>query len=880
MTSLGRRWPRMSRLRSPRTLAGLACLLAALIILAFLPTFLSRYQVLVLFEIFEFFALAQAWNLLAGYGGMVSLAPAAAVGLGGYAAAVVGIHVGLPLPFLPLAGGIAAALFAALVSVPMFRFRGLYFVIATLVLAEALGVFMVNWNGLGGATGLFLTEYAPTIRTLYYYCLVLAVFGSAIVFFVLHTRLGLSLRALRDDEDTAQEMGVSTFRTKLWAFVVSSFLIGLVGGLNAARIGTIEPYGAFSLVWTINIVSTTIVGGIGTIVGPLVGSGFTVLVGEALSRYTEIHVAIIGAIVILVIRFAPFGIWGVLTAGANRIRELANWPRASESVLQGAAIAETARPPDQLPSQSVTREPPIRTRTQEDDPPPSASATPGASPGRVLLAAKGITKRFGDVVAVSGVSLDLHAGEVLGIIGPNGAGKSTFVGLLNGAFHSDSGAVEFEGTDITRMPSFKRARLGIGRTHQIPKPFRRMTVLENLLVARSYGGASHHEGDIRSDCEEILADLGLKEVAGVRAENLTLLQLKRLELARALALEPRILLMDEIGAGLVEAELAELIALIKQIRHRLEAIIIIEHIMDVIQQCCDRVAVLDGGRLIADGSVRQVLTAPEVISCYLGTGWGKSDADARAVEARAIGEPMLVVDNVSANYGHFRALSQVSFTVGRGEVVALLGTNGAGKTTVARAVSGMLPVASGRIDFCGQRVSGRPAHEIARLGLAHCMEGRHIFADLSVHENLLVAALSAGGKTNIEARLDRVYSLFPVLAERRNRSGAQLSGGQQQMLAIGRALIAEPKLIVFDEISLGLAPTTVDKLYDTLVQVRDAGMSMIVIEQNVERGLALADRVFVMEKGTIALGGTPAEVRGDSRLEALYMGELKRVAAE
>jgi ABC-type branched-subunit amino acid transport system ATPase component len=369
--------------------------------------------------------------------------------------------------------------------------------------------------------------------------------------------------------------------------------------------------------------------------------------------------------------------------------------------------------------------------------------------------------------------------------------------------------------------------------------------------------------------------MGLWDAAHVKADDLTLLQLKRLELARALALEPRILLMDEIGAGLVESEVAELIEVIKALRHRVEAIVIIEHIMDVIQQCCDRVAVLDWGRLIADGPVQKVLADPEVVSCYLGTGCEVAAPRVKAHEIDQKASPILTLDHVSAGYGHFRALTDVSLTVARGEVVSLLGTNGAGKTTVARAISGMIPVTAGRIELNGRQISGREAHEVARLGLAHCMEGRHIFADLSVQENLVLAGTSAGKKDGLQERLDRVYDLFDVLAERRRKSGKHLSGGQQQMLAIGRSLMADPALIIFDEIALGLAPATVDRLYETLVRIRDEGTTMILIEQNVERGLSLADRVFVLEKGTIALGGTPAELRGDPRLEALYMGEAQ-----
>jgi ABC-type branched-subunit amino acid transport system ATPase component len=364
-------------------------------------------------------------------------------------------------------------------------------------------------------------------------------------------------------------------------------------------------------------------------------------------------------------------------------------------------------------------------------------------------------------------------------------------------------------------------------------------------------------------------------VAHTKASDLTLLQLKRLELARALALEPRILLMDEIGAGLVESEILELIDVIKALRHRVEAIVIIEHIMDVITECCDRVAVLDFGRLIADGPVQKVLAEPEVVSCYLGTGCETLVPRVSPHKAKEGAAPILTIDHVSAGYGRFRAVNDITFDVHQGEVVALLGTNGAGKTTAARVISGMIPATAGKITFAGADITSRSAHEVARRGLAHCMEGRHIFADLSVHENLVLAGTSAGRKDGLQGRLDRVYDLFEVLAERRNKSGKQLSGGQQQQLAIGRALMADPTLIIFDEIALGLAPTTVDRLYDTLVKIRDEGTTMILIEQNVERGLSLADRVFVLEKGTIALGGTPDDLRGDPRLEALYMGEAQ-----
>jgi len=241
-------------------------------------------------------------------------------------------------------------------------------------------------------------------------------------------------------------------------------------------------------------------------------------------------------------------------------------------------------------------------------------------------------------------------------------------------------------------------------------------------------------------------------------------------------------------------------------------------------------------------------------------------------------EALLRLNSVAVRYGAVRALQDVSLQVGRGEIVTLLGANGAGKTTTARAISGMAALAAGTVWYGGERIDGRRPDQIAGRGLAHCLEGRRIFADLSVEENL-----ELGGRTAARAersdRLDAVYELFPVLAERRRLSGGLLSGGQQQMLAIGRVLMAAPAFVIFDEISLGLAPVVVDRLYEALAAINQRGVAMLVIEQNVERGLALADHAYVLERGRVALSGAPAAIRDDPHLLALYMGQSVGPAA-
>jgi ABC-type branched-subunit amino acid transport system ATPase component len=412
-----------------------------------------------------------------------------------------------------------------------------------------------------------------------------------------------------------------------------------------------------------------------------------------------------------------------------------------------------------------------------------------------------------------------------------------------------------------------------------------MTVRENLEVACLYGGGVSGRREARRDAEAILGVTGLGAFGDVAAQDLGLLRLKRLELARALALRPRVLLMDEIAAGLVETEVRELIALITQLRGQVESIVIVEHVLDVVHECCDRVVVLDRGQTLIEGEVSTVMADEQVAAVYLGTGApaerGERDKrDRLRVRADvgagpADGGALLEVREVTAGYGHLRALTDVSLRVGEGEIVALLGSNGAGKTTTARVLSGMIIPEHGEIVMAGRALQGRPAHHFVASGVAHCMEGRRIFGTLTVEENLLLGGRTAPSARERARRLGEVYELFEVLREKRGQHGNELSGGQQQQLAIGRALMASPKLLLLDEISLGLAPVIVERMYEALAEINARGVAMLIVEQSVERGLQLADHVYVLEKGRVALDGTPAEIRGDPRLRALYVGEAK-----
>jgi branched-chain amino acid transport system ATP-binding protein len=235
-----------------------------------------------------------------------------------------------------------------------------------------------------------------------------------------------------------------------------------------------------------------------------------------------------------------------------------------------------------------------------------------------------------------------------------------------------------------------------------------------------------------------------------------------------------------------------------------------------------------------------------------------------------VSAPLLEVEGLDVSYGPYRALFGVSLTVGEGSAVALVGANGAGKSTVVRAVSGMIPATGGTVRFDGRDVTRCHAYQIARMGMTHVIEGRSVFASLSVEENLVLPFRRALGSKAVPAALERAYAAFPRLGERRAQSAGTLSGGEQRMLALSRALVIPQKLLLVDELSFGLAPVVVDEVYAALTQVLATGTSLLLVEQHVDRALDLADAAVVLDKGRVVLAGTVEEVR--PRLGELILG--------
>jgi branched-chain amino acid transport system ATP-binding protein len=512
--------------------------------------------------------------------------------------------------------------------------------------------------------------------------------------------------------------------------------------------------------------------------------------------------------------------------------------------------------------------PPPRPATVAGETPPASLVTGGES--RALLRLSAITKAFGGVVAVRDINFDVAEGELLGLIGPNGAGKSTVLNMIAGVYHPTAGQIWFRGKRIDRLPAHRIARQGIARANQIPRPFGRLSVADNVRVAAQSIGAG--SGRKRRDVREILELCGLQSQADKLAGSLTLLNLKRLEVARALALSPELLLLDEVAAGLVGQEIDDIVGLITGVHEHDVTILVVEHVQAVIRRLASRVIVLDWGKQIAEGTPAEIAANPEVVRTYLGTGEAAAASASEAKERQTSGGELLRVEGLAVDYGKLRAVQDVDLLMRPGQVVALLGANGAGKSSIARAIVGLIPSAAGRVWLDGEDISKLPAHQRARRGLAICHEGRRLFTELSVRDNLRLAARYSRSKTSFGDRLDIVTTLFPILGERINQRTGTLSGGQQQMVAIARAMVADPRVLILDELSLGLAPALVDEIYETLPNIQKLGVGILLVEQNVFRSLAIADQVYVVERGRISLSGSAGEVRADDRLQRAYFG--------
>jgi branched-chain amino acid transport system ATP-binding protein len=479
------------------------------------------------------------------------------------------------------------------------------------------------------------------------------------------------------------------------------------------------------------------------------------------------------------------------------------------------------------------------------------------------LEVAGLVKRFGGLVAVKDISFSVKAGEILGLIGPNGSGKSTVMKSIIGIERPDGGSVRINGVEVAGWPPHKIARLGVGMVFQHSRPLHRQTVLENIILGLLPDRLMQIVPDaaIEKQARAIAERVGLGAVLDRRPSTLPFADLRRIEIAKALARDPKVVLVDEPFAGLTSRETDAFAQLIAELRDSGRAVLLVDHNVKSVAALVDRVFAMFVGERIAEGAADEVMRDETVRRVYLG---GDLAIAARPESAfRDAETPFLKVDNLNVFYGKAQALENVSLHVHQGEFVSVVGLNGAGKTTLFNAISGLLPYV-GEISREGRPLRGRTAAAIARGGIVQSPEGRELFANMTVRENLDMGGQRLAEKDRAE-RLDWLFDLFPILRARQAQTAGTLSGGEQQMLTIARALMMKPDLLILDEPTLGLAPVILEQISKALERLRQTTpITVLLGEQNVTFALPHADRVYVLEHSRIVWEGEPGRFAAEA----------------
>lgn len=777
-------------------------------------------------------------NILLGLSGQVSFGHVGFFAIGAYTTAILMLNgAGFWLALLATIGISAAA--GLLLAIPALRVTGPYLAMMTIAFAFIVEHGAIEWRALtGGANGLMgfpspeLFGYVMTEGDIAMLAVLMT--GIALAFYqrLAHSTWGRAMRAVRDSEVAAQSIGLNPLIIKTVSFILSAVLTGLAGALFAPLNLFIAP-GSFPFFMSILFILAVVVGGAGTLWGPVIGAIIVVLLPEFLSDFAEYRLLLFGGLLLGVLWVAPRGIVGTVT----------NW-------LSKKTDARVTRERGDL----------------------TVFLNIGAA-DRQTLEVEGIGISFGGVKAATNVTFNAPSGQITSVIGPNGAGKTTVLNMIGGFYKPATGRIDLD-KELAGQPAHIVARSGISRTYQTTQLFEHMSVRENIEIALRTGalGLLLSDGDKHKDEEQIEALLGFVGYTGSSetiAGNLPHVDKRLVEIARALATRPRVLLLDEPAAGLMREDKEQLAILLREIADAGIALILVEHDMSLVMGISDQLVVLDAGEPLTQGDPKTVRNDPAVLAAYLGAG----DFEGRPRSEPWNGEKIatLTTHDVEAGYGAAPVLEKVRVNVYPGELVAVLGANGAGKSTLLRSISGLHRPVNGSILLNDKETVHLEAHHIADLGVALVPEGRQVFPELTLRDNILLGAWSRTdpvGDDEVEAMMQR----FPRLRDRIDSKAGVLSGGEQQMLAIARGLIAKPRILLLDEPSLGLAPAMIAELFDTLSDLRDEGVTILIVDQMANLALAVADRGYVLESGRVVRDGDAAMLKNDAAIEQAYLG--------
>jgi branched-chain amino acid transport system ATP-binding protein len=792
---------------------------------------------------------ATGLNILLGLSGQISLGHAAFYALGAYTVGL--LTTGSGIDFWPalLAAALLSGGAGLLLAIPALRAEGPYLAMITIAFGFVVEQGLVEWKALTGGwdgiSGIDMPQlYGAQVGERGFAYIVLAGLVLALLFFrsFKSSPLGLAMQAVRDAPAAAQAIGLNTVRIRAVAFGISAAMAGAAGGLFASVSSFISPE-SFPFSQSIAFLLIVMIGGAGAVAGPVYGALIVVFAPEIFSWLAEYRVLAMGVLFLIVLLAAPGGIAGLLDLTIGRVADLRRRP--------------AGRPGLQT----------------------SAKPQPFFAPGTPKdLIVKGLDVRFGGVHAVKSVSFSARAGEITSLVGPNGAGKSTVVNLICGFNKPQAGSVLLGDTEITGLPAHRRARSGVARTFQTAQLFSRLPVGSNVAIAAAGGKLAasrffsrHSSSGYGNDAAALLSFAGYEGQLDVEAGSLPHGDRRLTEIARALALRPAVLALDEPAAGLDIAAKQRLGEVLRQIAVCGVAVLLIEHDMDLVMSVSSHIVVFDAGAKIAEGTPQEIRANPEVKKAYLGeeVKGPKRPPAAKSPE----GEPVLTARSLRSGYGANLVLRDVSLEVRRGETVAILGANGAGKTTLLRTLAGLNAGRGGEIAFKARAITQLPAEERAQAGLVLVPEGRQVFPELSVIDNLMLGAVHQP-RAEAWLKAEALIARFPNLQSRRYQRAGLLSGGEQQMLAIARGLIANPSILMLDEPSLGLAPLAVEAVYEWFGALQDGSLTIVIADQLAPMALALAERTYVLRGGRVVYDGESERLAANpDLLRAYYLGE-------
>src|SRR5712672_3347360 len=750
-------------------------------------------------EVVIFAAACMALNILVGYTGLVSFGHGAWFGLAAYAAALIQRNLMHDSFFGPtIAGVLIVAVIAAAFGFLILRRRGVYFSLLTLALSAMLYAVSFRWTDVTGGENGLGGITRP------------ALFGFNL------------------ESSTAYYWLVA-------AFVLSASITGLAGILLLFqnRMTSADP---ISVAFSGDLLAMVVIGGMRSFLGPALGALFFILFREFLGIYTENWLFWFGLVFVAFIVFSPTGLVGV---GERLIAPF------RKKTTEDAAMS--ARRIELLPLPEFLR-------------PKSAIAGP-------VLSARHIVKSFGGIKAVQGIDISIADRTLHALIGPNGAGKTTAFNLLSGMFPPDEGAVSLLGQPIAGETPEEIARAGIGRSFQITNLFPTLSVGENIRLAvqarhpRRFDPVTNALSieAINAETDATIRYLGLAGIEKAEAGMLSYGGQRLLDMGVALATAPRILLLDEPLAGLAAAERERIGAIIKRISSDLP-VLLVEHDIDRVFQLADHVTVMNEGRVLLDGSVADARASPKVQEVYIGSG--ATEVAARPRETAARVNALLTVTNVDTFYGKSHILNDVNFTLHDNEIIALLGRNGAGKSTLLKTLIGIAPASNGSIRLADSELVGLSSAQNARLGIGYVPQGRGLFAGMSVEQNLELGGLKRQTGNGVHWTRERIYEYFPRIRERLDSPADSLSGGEQQMVAVARALSGDVRVLLLDEPFEGLAPTVVEQLFETFDRLRKE-IAIIIVDHNLDLALALSDTTVALERGQVIHQGPSKALRDD-----------------